>query len=148
MTKFHFPLAIDSTTFPCKVWLGAISDDGYGVGWFEGHLWKVHRYAEYCKLKNLTPGLDVCHICNNKLCWEPTHLYQGTRAANMAQATRDGLTSKKLLVEQVQIIRKLFDTKPAEIGKVAFDNMLAKRYGVSRTAISDIRTGRAWRNLS
>lgn len=31
MTSPHFPIAIDSTT-PCKLWLGAVSDDGYGVG--------------------------------------------------------------------------------------------------------------------
>jgi len=145
-TSIPFPMAIDSTT-PCKLWLGAVSDDGYGVGWFEGRLWKVHRYAEYKKTGSLTTGLDVCHTCNNKICWEPEHLYQGTRAENMAQATRDGLTSKKLTPEQVRAIRELFDTKPKEVGKTAFDNMLAKQFQVSRTAIYDIRAGRAWRNL-
>lgn len=147
MTRPFFPVAIDSTTLACKLWLNAVSDDGYGIGWFEGRLWRVHRYAFYKKTGKLTPGLDVCHKCNNKLCWEGEHLYEGTRAENMLQATQDGLTSKKLQPEQVREIRKVLAMECPKGQLAARDSQLSKLYQVSRTGISDIRLGRAWRNL-
>jgi hypothetical protein len=143
----HFPLAIDSTTLPCKVWDKAANTDGYGLGWFEGKLWRVHRYAMYKKQGFLTPCLDVCHSCNVKLCWEPSHLWEGTRAQNMAQATNDGLTSKKLTPDQVREIRKLLGECNWVRRFTIYDSMIAKEFGVSRYAITDIRTGRAWSNL-
>lgn len=146
MTKPPFPLAIDSTV-PCKLWTKALSTDGYGIGWFTDRLWKAHRKAFFDNHGYLTPGLDVCHICNNKTCWEPAHLYEGTRLENMKQATQDGLTSKKLTPEQVREIRKLLKEPCEWRNKSARDRQIGKLFGVSRTSISDIRLKRAWRNL-
>jgi hypothetical protein len=35
-------------------------------------------------------GLYVLHYCDERLCWEPMHLYRGTQKQNMQQASQAG----------------------------------------------------------
>lgn len=79
----------------CWLWIG--SNDGrkgYGKIRFKYRKFAVHRVSAHLFL-----GLDITNreeqalhkpICPNKNCWNPDHLYVGTRYDNAADATSLG----------------------------------------------------------
>jgi len=38
----------------------------------------------------IAPGKETCHTCDNPLCMEPEHLWEGTRAENLQDMMRKG----------------------------------------------------------
>jgi transposase len=91
------------------------------------------------------PGYVICHSCDNPLCVNPAHLFEGTRADNqrdMQRKLRSGILGEKnpkakLTPEQVLEIRASTES----------DKALADRFGVWQSTIYAIRTGKKWRNL-
>lgn len=58
----------------CLVWKGAKDADGYGrMRWGKKVLF-VHRAAYAAATGEDIEGLDVHHICGNRLCFNPLHL--------------------------------------------------------------------------
>jgi hypothetical protein len=74
----------------CWEWNAGKDKDGYG--WFyDGTLrssdkpWnkKAHRVSLTFKLgREISPGMKVCHTCDNPSCVRPSHLYEGTQVQN------------------------------------------------------------------
>lgn len=109
---------------------------GYGTvrigGADEGRV-LAHRLSWELTYGSVPAGMFVCHRCDNRACVNPAHLFLGTAADNqqdMASKNRSGLA--KLTLTQVDSIRA--DTRPP--GAVAAD------YGISRSHVEKIRTGR------
>lgn len=76
---------------PCKVWTKARCGTkggrvaGYGVRGVPGTKRNVmvHRAALAEKLgRPIASGLCACHHCDNSLCYEPAHLFEGTYQQN------------------------------------------------------------------
>ena len=70
------------TSDECWVWKRGKSKNGYGT-WTSKNSY-VHRYAyeiTFGPLKNL-----ACHKCNNRLCCNPLHIYDGTYKDNTMDA--------------------------------------------------------------
>lgn len=83
-------------------------------------------------------GLVVCHRCDNPACVNPEHLFLGTQADNMAdmrKKRRNGWNNVKLTEAAVAEIRSSSESHSA----------VARRYGVVRTTIANIRHGVSWR---
>lgn len=69
----------------CWPWTGALDKDGYG--WFSIHPYKpfrANRVAWVYAHGEPTPGLLICHACNNPICANPNsgHLYVDDSAGN------------------------------------------------------------------
>lgn len=145
--KFLHEVAIPYEGDDCLIWPFAKTK---GYGWIK-HLGKgayVHRVV--CELVHGTPPNpnDVTrHSCGNGhlACCNPKHLSWGTAQANSddclshgtrARGERQG--SSKLTSEQVLEI----------LSAKANAKALAKTYGVSRSQIDRIRTGRQWAWIS
>jgi len=59
---------------PCKTWTGAVSTRGYGVVRRGGKNHYVHRKAWIEAHGPVPKGFVVHHVCEEKLCYEVTHL--------------------------------------------------------------------------
>lgn len=149
---------------PCWIWNGGLTTQGYAEFWFHlpahkqetrGHRasWIIHR--------GTIPGRQcVLHKCDVRACVNPEHLFLGTHLDNAHDCLRKGRglgrpghetfrtkychTSSvgddhhwaKLNSSKVRMIRSLR-------GKVA-QVVLAKRYGVAQSVISDAQRGKTW----
>ena len=76
----------------CRVWTGARDEQGRGHFGFGSRttVVKAHRMAYELAVGPIPPGMKVCHSCDNPPCCEPTHLFLGTQADNVADMVRKG----------------------------------------------------------
>lgn len=70
----------------CWIWTASIYGKGYGKYTVRGKHYAAHRYA-YELIKGKIPdGMQLDHLCRNKLCVNPDHLEPVTNAENQRRA--------------------------------------------------------------
>ena len=122
------------------------SHDGYHrVQLRRGKLFRIHRLVLLAFVGPCPPGNEVRHLDGNGLNNEIENLAYGTREENQADRVLHGTSnrgersgSSRLTESDVHEIR----ASPLRTG------LLAKRFGVSRDAIQDVRSGHTWGWLS
>lgn len=135
----------------CWEWVAGKNYKGYGrlnVGGRQ--LMLAHRLAWVLACGEIPEGLCVCHHCDNPACCNPSHLFLGTNADNMADMVAKGRASHatglrgsahpraKLTEAGVLEIRRLWEEaslSQREIGKM---------FGVGRRAIGKIVRRENW----
>lgn len=117
----------------CWVWLGSISDSGYGtIGRGPGGKnVKAHRWVYENIIGKIPDGLQLDHLCRNRSCVNPAHLEPVTHTENI----RRGLLTK-LTQEKVDEILRSTERR----------QVLADRFGVTRVTIGQIKRGEAWKD--
>jgi len=128
----------------CWLWLGSVSDQGYGRFNAAGKRYQVRRYAWQEKGKPDLGALTVSTRCRNKLCVR--HLNLKSRAEIMASVPRRWASGEdshlaRVSSKQVLLIRKLY-TK----GNVT-QSALAERFGMSTSNIKRILARRSWKHI-
>ena len=81
------------------------------------------------------------HTCDNSLCCNPRHLYQGDHVQNMRDMAERGRMAgerhpaSKITAEEAAVIRSSKERS----------RVLADRYGLSMSHIAHIRKGNFWK---
>lgn len=134
----------------CWEWTGTRRESGYGelqTGSRERRKrLAAHRVAWELTHGPIPDGMLVCHTCDNPPCCNPAHLFLGTHGDNMRDKCAKGrggynrgeaCGKAKLTAADVRVIRTLTGS----------NRQVAACYGVTHTAIQDIRRGRTWRHV-
>lgn len=131
----------------CWVWQAALRK-GYGTFHVEGNkAVYAHRFSYEIHIGPMADGDVICHKCDNPLCVNPDHLFQGTQKENITDRNLKGRQAKgerqgsaKLTQEQVDEIRRIYVRRHPEFSTVA----LSKKYGVSTSQLSNILLNKRW----
>lgn len=123
----------------CWEWLASCVEAGYGAFWDGERVMGAHVFAYELVHGPVPQGLLVCHVCDNKVCVRDTHLFVGTYADNMHDASQKEAVAKKLTWVKVAEIR----TRYAAGGVTQQE--LADEYGVHQTNISCVVNHQWWR---
>jgi len=77
-------LYVDKTKgSPCWIWWGASLSNGYGKVTVNYKTLLVHRFVYESLIGPIPEGLQLDHVCENKLCVNPAHLEPVTCKINM-----------------------------------------------------------------
>lgn len=129
----------------CWVWLGAITDDGYGSFWSK----LSHRVAWELTYGPIPKGKYICHHCDNPSCVNPSHLFLGTQLDNMQDMVykgrsydHSGENNPKVKLSELDVleIRRL-----SSLGVSAYK--LSKMFLVSATNIHAIIKRQTWKQI-
>jgi hypothetical protein len=135
----------------CWNWLGYLNS-GYGVIGYEGKDYKAHRIAYMItyQIENLPSNIFCCHVCDNRKCCNPNHIFLGTSADNVHDMENKGRSKHpngskngmaKISEENALEIRRLYAT-----GQYNF-SQLSKLYPINDWMIASIIYGKNWKNI-
>lgn len=156
----RFWAKVDRSAGPDACWTWTAATNGrYGVVQLRGRQRGAHRIAlELALGRPLSPGMLACHTCDNPVCVNASHLFEGTDADNAAdrgakaRSATGERNGSRLYPERrprgaANGRTKLTELAVAEIralaGRVSKVD-LARRYGISDTQIGRVIAGQHW----
>lgn len=126
----------------CWLWTAGIVGKGYGH--FDSG--RAHRFSWERRYGAIPNGLMVCHKCDTPSCVNPEHLFLGTALDNVRDCIQKGREAKgekqgaaKLTESDVILILELANTTG--------NKALARRFGVSPSAIRFIIQRKTWKHV-
>lgn len=133
----------------CWNWTGYTNRGGYGTIQLDGKKQTVHRVAYVELVGEIPDGLHICHRCDNRLCFNPAHLFPGTNLENTrdsaAKGRRPDLKGEKcgharLNNRKVMKIRSL-----SSMGMTGA--AIARKLGVPSPTVNHVISRRTWKHL-
>lgn len=128
----------------CWLWTASATGTGFKYGqvmWRERSSapQKAHRVAWILTNGEIPDNLSVLHRCDVPLCVNPNHLFLGTQKDNLADARQKGRLGgpRARLLTYAERLAIYYAPRDRRTG-----GELARRYGVSKTCIRQIRLGR------
>jgi hypothetical protein len=145
----RFDAKVDRSGGPkaCWPWTTGYTSEGYGKFWFDGRNVTSNRFVLF--RKNGRWPDQALHTCDNRACCNPAHLYDGSTQQNVADRVRRKRSAvgerspwAVLTTGQVRMIKNKLRYPRFGLGSA-----LARKFGVSKGTVSDIKHGRRWRHV-
>ena len=94
---------------PCWLWTGTVASHGYGNVGVNGKITYTHIYARLITYGPHKQGLELDHLCRNRLCCNPDHLDPVTHTENMlrspiAKVAQSGKCSKGHVIDETAYV--------------------------------------------
>ena len=120
----------------CLIWTGAKDSRGYGLLWFGGKNWWVHRLSFFLVHGSLPYGKDIHHSCEDKIRGRSDHLIALSKREHASEYFKKHgrWGAEKLSPAQVSEIRHSVESSKS----------LATKFRVSSSEVSTIRKGRRY----
>lgn len=139
----------------CIEWQKRRNSCGYGTISYRNKSWLAHRLKWTLENGAIPEGMNVCHSCDNPACINIEHLFIGTQADNVSDMVNKGRGCSPgnpgekhhnaiLSADDVAYIRNELANR--KHGKDGTNGRLARKFGVSEAAISNINKDRRWKN--
>lgn len=130
----------------CWGWKGCAANPGYGQFRFGMKRERAHRASWIIHFGEIPKGKHVLHVCDNRICSNPKHLFIGEMMDNVWDMIKKGRSpvlgkkgsknpNSKLNEEMIKHIRS------SELSK----KELAKKYNVHQQSINNILSGKSWK---
>jgi hypothetical protein len=132
----------------CWPWLASTDSNGYGKFYVGGKLQKSPRVAFFLIIGHWP--IAALHRCDNAICVNPNHLFEGSQADNMKDMREKGRHSYKAHLGSKNGRAKITESKVDEIRCLYRENNLTQRaigemFGLSNQMVSRIIAGLAWK---
>ena len=152
-SKSFWSNVIPKTQSECWNWNGFKNEDGYGHIGVIGYNIRTHRLSWMIHFGPIPNGVCVCHRCDNPACVNPSHLFLGTVQDNVTDRHLKGRSRGGSQPGESHNMAKLKDDDVRQIfnearSRSSTQREIAKKYGVTQSAISNILTGKLWRHLN
>lgn len=135
----------------CWLWTGARSNHGYPIAWGGNGLVGAHRLALWIyKGIDIDVSADACHTCDNPPCFNPDHLFSGTRSENMKDAWSKGRMKTETKGEKngnAKITEQVAMQMKREIAAGTPYGEIAKAHGVGYWLVANIANGKSWKDI-
>lgn len=132
--RWFWSMCFKEKTTGCWEWMGYRRVNSYGIAVRSGKWWYAHRMSAKLATGRF-PSKLVCHICDNRICCNPSHLFSGTEKDNSQDMSRKGRAAlSKLRPDQIPEIRKSLEPLKD----------LAKKFNVSASSIYAIKQRKVW----
>jgi hypothetical protein len=153
MAKKLDALSIPEPNSGCWLWLGTMTNSGYGMIGSGGNRKNggkpmgAHQAAWVVSRGAIPGGMQVCHHCDVKVCINPDHLYLGTPKKNMEDAAARGRLRRgmerrnaKFSDDDIRDIRKRHASGETYCA-------IGRAFGVGHTHVRKIVTGEIWAHV-
>jgi hypothetical protein len=141
--------------YECWPWLASTNKDGYGQFWVGNTFVGAHRYSwELTRKCEVPDGKMILHLCDNRICCNPNHLYCGDAKQNAKDRVERGpkipahiLANPKLMAGEIWLIRRLRIPIKSNYkrGRYKFpQSYVAKMFKVDQSLISLIWKSDKW----
>ncbi len=149
--KNHFfkYVVIPESNNDCMEWQGYVNPSGYGKLMHDLKPYRAHRLSYLVFKGEIPKEKEVCHMCDNKKCINPSHLFLGTHQQNMNDMVKKGRQNSVRGSQHAN--SKLNESKVKEIKKLllagVFQRTIAKQFGVHQSIIKEINLNRRWKHV-
>lgn len=135
----------------CWEWQGKVGNHGYGVIWLDATRTRTTHRVAFELAHGAIKKTCVCHRCDNRLCCNPAHLFQGSRADNNRDMFAKGRNKAPGLKGSRHGCAKLSEQQVAQIrARVAAGEVqrrVAEEFGVHYTTVNNIVKRDNWRHV-
>ena len=142
--NFLRKIAMFSNENGCLEWLGSIRNrTGYGAFSIDSKNVCAHRVAWVLK-HGYWPDEYILHTCDNKLCVNADHLYEGDYSDNAVDRSNrcHRHSTLKLTPREVFEICELL-----KLGLLT-QKQIGEKYGITQSEVSNISTNKRWNHLT
>lgn len=131
----------------CWVWGRGCNANGYGSCSHKGLVDTTHRWAYRVFVGPIPQGLHVLHTCDNRRCINPSHLFLGTNADNVADRHAKGRSAKGERYPQAILSDGAVRRLRAMCRDGAGLKDVAVVFGIDPSTVCHVASGRRWAHV-